>query len=463
MTLIRISDIVEKGRLRAISEAQVNALIASIADVGLLNPVTVYRHALSPHMEHQAYTLIAGAHRLEAMRRMGCEFIPANIVEIGELQRQIAECDENLCGTRLTPSERAMFIKRRKEAYEALHPETRRGAVGRAGKKSPQIEDSWAPKSFAEDTAEKTATSRQTVERDAARGMKISEQALAALRGTHLDKGIYLDRLKNLPEAAQMAVVQRDLAKGGSNLRAAVGTASATAEERGRNFYETPAEATHALLVLERFEDEIWEPACGKGAISRVLLAAGYDVHQSDIEDRGTAGLDGVIQNVVDFMQTKRTAADDGVIQMDFEGRPDIVTNPPYGADLNAFVAHALREHRPRKMAMLLNLNFVCGFDDPHRNFVMDEMRPARIHVFTRRLPMMHRDGWTGPEASSRMNTAWFVWEQPHERSGRETVINRVDWQQLLEQKPRLPRRLEMAADQAKPTKRKSRKEAADA
>jgi hypothetical protein len=272
-------------------------------------------------------------------------------------------------------------------------------------------------------------------------------------------------------EAKEPGIVERAIAArlssglnpSRANLRAAVGTASATAEERGRNFYETPIEATHALLVLERFEDEIWEPACGKGAISRVLIAAGYDVHQSDIEDRGTAGLDGVIQNVVDFMQTKRTAADDGVIQMDFEGRPDIVTNPPYGADLNAFVAHALREHRPRKMAMLLNLNFVCGFDDPDRNFVMDEMRPARIHVFTRRLPMMHRDGWTGPEASSRMNTAWFVWEQPHERSGRETVINRVDWQQMLEKKPRLPRRLEMAAEQMKPAKRKSKKEAANA
>jgi hypothetical protein len=272
-------------------------------------------------------------------------------------------------------------------------------------------------------------------------------------------------------EAKEPGIVERAIAArltaglnpSRANLRAAVGTTSATAEERGRNFYETPIEATHALLVLERFEDDIWEPACGKGAISRVLEAAGYDVHLSDIEDRGTIGQHGVIQSVVDFMQTKRTAADDGVIQMGFEGRPDIVTNPPYGAALNAFVAHALRVHKPRKMAMLLNLNFVCGFDDPDRNFVMDEMRPARIHVFTRRLPMMHRDGWTGPEASSRMNTAWFVWEQPHERSGRETVINRVDWQKLLEKKPRLPRRLEMAAEQMKPAKRGAKKESADA
>jgi hypothetical protein len=271
-------------------------------------------------------------------------------------------------------------------------------------------------------------------------------------------------------EAKEPGIVERAIAArlssglnpSRANLRVAVGTASATAEERGRNFYETPAEATHALLVLERFEDEIWEPACGKGAISRVLEAAGYDVFNSDIEDRGCANKDGELQRKLDFFQLKRALAHDGVPGV-FQGRPDIVTNPPYGAELNAFVAHALRKHQPRKMALLLNLNFVCGFDDPDRNFVMDEMRPARIHVFTRRLPMMHRDGWTGPEASSRMNTAWFVWEQPHERSGRETVINRVDWQQLLQQKPRLPRRLEMTAEQMKPAKRKSKKEAANA
>jgi len=271
-------------------------------------------------------------------------------------------------------------------------------------------------------------------------------------------------------EAKEPGIVERAIAArlsagfnpSRANLRAAVGTASATAEERGLNFYETPAEATHALLVLERFEDQIWEPACGKGAISRVLEAAGYQVHLSDIKNRDCADQNGELQRVLDFLHLRRAKAHDGVPGV-FKGRPDIVTNPPYGTELNAFVAHALREHQPRKMALLLNLNFICGFNDPDRNFVMDDMRPARIHVFTRRLPMMHRDGWTGAEASSRMNTAWFVWQQPHERSARETVINRVDWQQLQDQKPKLPRRLELAAEQAKVTKRRSKKEPADA
>jgi hypothetical protein len=140
-------------------------------------------------------------------------------------------------------------------------------------------------------------------------------------------------------------------------------------------------------------------------------------VELSDLVDYGTHDRHGELQRVEDFLKSEPHPE-----------RPDIVTNPPYGAALNAFVAHALRVHRPRKMALLLNLNFLCGFDDPDRNFAMDENPPARIHVFTRRLPMMHRDGWDGPEASSRMNTAWFVWELRGDGYAGPTIINRVDW-----------------------------------
>lgn len=90
-------------------------------------------------------------------------------------------------------------------------------------------------------------------------------------------------------------------------------------------------------------------------------------------------------------------------------------------------------------MALLLNLNFLCGFDDPERCYAMDEHPPARVHVFSRRLPMMHRDGWEGPHASSSMNTAWFVWEQ--DRRGNyagPTSLNRVDWKQYQD-RPVLP------------------------
>ncbi|MGQ2906720.1 MAG: SAM-dependent methyltransferase [Aliihoeflea sp.] len=246
-------------------------------------------------------------------------------------------------------------------------------------------------------------------------------------------------------ERAIQARLEAGLEPSRASLRNNIGTKTATREERGDNFYETPLEATRALLALESFHLEIWEPACGKGAISRILEDAGYEVFLSDLVDRETADRHGAVQHVGDFRQIDRDGA--AAIGMD---RPcDIVTNPPYGEALNSFIAHALRAHRPRKMALLLNLNFLCGFEDPERCFAMDENPPARVHVFTRRLPMMHRDGWDGPKAQSSMNTAWFVWEADATGAYRgPTIVNRVDWKTLQDVPLREPgERASTAAD----------------
>lgn len=237
-------------------------------------------------------------------------------------------------------------------------------------------------------------------------------------------------------ERAIQARLEAGLEPSRASLRNNIGTKTATREERGDNFYETPIEATRALLALESFHLEIWEPACGKGAISRVLEDAGYDVFLSDLVDRGTADRHGAVQHVGDFRQIDR----DGTAAVGMDQPCDIVTNPPYGEALNSFVAHALRVHRPRKMALLLNLNFLCGFEDAERCFSMDANPPARVHVFTRRLPMMHRDGWDGPKAQSSMNTAWFVWEADAGGIYRgPTVLNRVDWKALQNEPLREP------------------------
>jgi hypothetical protein len=232
-------------------------------------------------------------------------------------------------------------------------------------------------------------------------------------------------RMPGIVARAIAARIAAGLEPSRANLRAAVGTASATQAERGNNLYETPGEAMAALLAQERFRANVWEPACGRGAISGRLDAAGYQAELSDLVDYETATCEGELQRVEDFLATapRREAAD----------RPDIVTNPPYGEVLNRFVAHALAAHRPRRMALLLNLNFRCGFEDEDRRFAMDIEPPARVLVFTRRLPMMHRDGWDGEIASSRMNTAWFVWElrpQPGggEAYGGPTLVRRIDW-----------------------------------
>jgi hypothetical protein len=44
--------------------------------------------------------------------------------------------------------------------------------------------------------------------------------------------------------------------------------------ERGLDLYETPAVAVEALLRVERLPHRIWEPACGRGAITMYPLMA---------------------------------------------------------------------------------------------------------------------------------------------------------------------------------------------
>ncbi|OMQ44973.1 SAM-dependent methyltransferase [Ensifer sp. 1H6] len=224
------------------------------------------------------------------------------------------------------------------------------------------------------------------------------------------------EKMPGIAERAIAARVAAGLAPTRANLKAAIGTKTATKEERGNNLYETGEEATSAILALEQFSATVDEPFCGRGAIVRALEDAGYDVVLGDLVDYGTTTKDGVVQDVVDYRETEGPSH-------------DIVSNPPYGDDMNSCIAHALRVRKPRKMALLLNLNVLAGFEDPDRNYIMETCPPARIYVMKRRVPMMHRDGWDGNKASSQMNTMWCVWELQEDGTyGDTTTIKRVDW-----------------------------------
>jgi ParB family transcriptional regulator, chromosome partitioning protein len=198
------------GRLRSTDAAQVKALAESIKEVGLLNPITVYRREIIRDGQPvEGYGLVAGAHRLEACKILGWQEVPTVAVDLSDDARVIAECDENLCASSLTKSERALFTRRRKEAYEALHPET---AHGGDRKSSRQVGDLNEPARFTADTAAKTGQSERAVQRDAERGEKITPAALEKVKNTALDTGVYLDKLKKVAPEKQVETVERDLA-----------------------------------------------------------------------------------------------------------------------------------------------------------------------------------------------------------------------------------------------------------
>ena len=162
--------------------------------------------------------------------------------------------------------------------------------------------------------------------------------------------------------------------------------------ERGPDLYETPVVAVEALLRVERLPRCIWEPAAGPGAIVRVLRAHGHAVIASDLIDYSGLCF------ARDFL---------GEIGMPTDVEA-IVTNPPFKL-AERFVEHALQ--LCPLVVMLLRLAFL---ESERRCGILEGRGLARVHVFRRRLPMMHRAGWDGPRSTSSVCFAWFVLERDH-------------------------------------------------
>jgi hypothetical protein len=170
-----------------------------------------------------------------------------------------------------------------------------------------------------------------------------------------------------------------------------VGTSAGRPEN---DFYPTPPEATLALLSKEKFSGSVWEPACGDGAISKVMETEGYTVKSSDLIDRGY----GVAPH--DFLASDWTA-------------DNIVTNPPFTL-AQEFVLKSLEatKHKPGgKVVMLCKLVFLEG---QKRKSFFESTPLARVHVFSKRV-QFYREGHQGKLGTSMMAFAWFVWEHGHE------------------------------------------------
>ena len=80
-------------------------------------------------------------------------------------------------------------------------------------------------------------------------------------------------------------------------------------ERENDDYYATDPRALEMLLELETFSENIWEPACGGGHLSRVLEKHGYNVRSTDLVDRGFG------ESGIDFLKTETV----------FDG--DIITN----------------------------------------------------------------------------------------------------------------------------------------
>ena len=190
---MKISEIkINPGR-RDTQQRNVEELARSIAAVGLMNPITVT----------QDNTLIAGLHRLEAAKLLGWTEIECVVSEADGLQAELAEIDENFVRAGLSHRELGDLLLRRKELYEAIHPETRQGQ--RNGQTAKNANSSLLEtKSFAQDTADKLGVSKRTVEQLVQTARDLTPEAKKTIRdaGDKITKGAAL-KISRLPPDQQ--------------------------------------------------------------------------------------------------------------------------------------------------------------------------------------------------------------------------------------------------------------------
>ena len=162
------------------------------------------------------------------------------------------------------------------------------------------------------------------------------------------------------------------------------------------DFYPTPPEATYSLLDREQFIGNIWECACGDGAISKILEEKKYNVYSSDLIDRryGDPG--------IDFLKTyKRT--------------DNIITNPPFklGTEFVYQACHLAN----KKVAMLCRINFLEGVA---RSKMFKNTPLKNVYVFSRRITFINPDSGKKSHGGGMLAFAWFIWEKDY--NGKPTI-----------------------------------------
>ena len=172
-------------------------------------------------------------------------------------------------------------------------------------------------------------------------------------------------------------------------------TNNASGKRKKSDFYETPYSITRHLLNAEDFDYNltICEPACGDGAIVKVLQEKTHNVVFYDIEKN--------------FLTETE--------QYDY-----IITNPPFSIAYE-FIQKA-KNVAKKKFAFLLPLSYLHGkkrYDDIYSD---KEYPLKKVYVFTRYPMLGEKLREDGKYNTGMMVYAWFIFEKDY------TGPSVVDW-----------------------------------
>lgn len=170
-----------------------------------------------------------------------------------------------------------------------------------------------------------------------------------------------------------------------------------------RDFYETPGWVTEALIDREPLHGPVLDPACGDGAILKVLHRRGVGPLAGNDIEPGEAEC--YLRRCSDYLQTPARPR-----------WPSVVMNPPYRLAAD-FVRVALADVvRGGKVCALLRLNFL-GSSRKRLDLVGPGSQLRAVHALSR------RPSFTGDGRSDACDYAWFIWEAGYQGAATLTVI----------------------------------------
>ena len=163
------------------------------------------------------------------------------------------------------------------------------------------------------------------------------------------------------------------------------------------DLFQTPYSMVWQLLEKEKFDKKyiIHEPCCGKMAIVDALKQRGYKVTYSDL-----------------FYH------DNNNFLIDKKERDYIITNPPYGINVDYFIYHAKKVTR-YKFAMLLRTNWLSGYGR-FKNNIYSGFK--NIYIFTRMADLRAPIKENGKYPTAMIVYAWMIWHKGYK--GKITI----DW-----------------------------------
>ncbi len=163
-----------------------------------------------------------------------------------------------------------------------------------------------------------------------------------------------------------------------------VGYSSNRAEN---DFYPTPPRYTQDIIKRETLTGTIWEPACGIGSMSEVLLTTGNPVISTDLVCRGYGE-----RTSVNFLSEYRNV--------------DNVVTPPFNL-ITKFAYHAL-ECASKKVVFLAKLAFL---ETNERRELFSYHPLSRVYVYSDRI-RLDKNRITDKTSGGMIAFAWFVWDK---------------------------------------------------